>query len=165
MEKIKKKAIEKNLVSKEVANALPNEDIINFLFMPGFSTAETITDLSGRGVGLDVVKNKIETLGGMVEVTTKLEVGTKFTIRMPLTLAIIQALLVEVGKEEYAIPLSNIKEIIKVSPEEIKFVQKREVILLRETILPIVWLERILDVPVVQEIRAKNLYGYSCQKG
>lgn len=165
LEKIKKKAIEKNLVSKEVANALPNEDIINFLFMPGFSTAETITDLSGRGVGLDVVKNKIETLGGMVEVTTKLEVGTKFTIRMPLTLAIIQALLVEVGKEEYAIPLSNIKEIIKVSPEEIKFVQKREVILLRETILPIVWLERILDVPVVHESEPKTYTVIVVKKG
>lgn len=144
---VRKKAIERGLVSKEVANTLSQKDIIEFLFKPSFSTADKITDLSGRGVGLDVVKTKIEALGGVVEVETELGKGSKFIIRLPLTLAIIQALLVLIGSEKYAIPLNSIKEIINISPDDIKLVQKQEVILLRNTVVPIVRLNKVLDVP------------------
>jgi len=126
VEKVKKKAVEKGLVKKEIVNTLSQKDIIDFLFKPSFSTSDNITNISGRGVGLDVVKTKIEQLGGVVEVETEAGKGSKFIIRLPLTLAIIQALLVMVGNEKYAIPLSSTKEIIKVTPEQIKTVQKQE---------------------------------------
>jgi len=100
LEKVKKKAIERGLVKKDIANTLTQKDIIDFLFKPSFSTQEQITDLSGRGVGLDVVKTKIEQLGGVVEVETEAGKGSKFIIRLPLTLAIIQALLVIIGEEK-----------------------------------------------------------------
>lgn len=144
---VRKKAIERGLVSKDVAATLSQKDIIEFLFKPSFSMADKITDLSGRGVGLDVVKTKIEALGGVVEVETEAGKGSKFIIRLPLTLAIIQALLVLIGNEKYAIPLNSIKEIINVSPDDIKLVQKQEVILLRNTVVPIVRLNNVLDVP------------------
>ncbi len=147
IEKTRKKAVERGLVNKDVAKTLSQKDVIDFLFKPSFSTAEKVTDLSGRGVGLDVVKTKIETLGGIVEVETEANKGSRFIIRLPLTLAIIQALLVLVGDEKYAIPLGSIREIIKVPPGEIKMVQKQEVILLRKTVVPIVRIGEILEVP------------------
>jgi two-component system chemotaxis sensor kinase CheA len=147
VEKVRKKAIEKGLVNRDIAKTLPQKDVIDFLFKPSFSTADKITDLSGRGVGLDVVKTKIETLGGMVEVETETGKGSRFIIRLPLTLAIIQALLVLVGDEKYAIPLGSIREIVKVPPSEIRTVQKQEVILLRNTVVPIVRVGEILSVP------------------
>jgi len=147
LEKVKKKAIDRGFVNKDAAKNLSQKDIIDFLFKPSFSTSETITDLSGRGVGLDVVKTKIETLGGMVEVDTEAGRGSKFIIRLPLTLAIIQALLVQINTEKYALPLNTIREIIKIKPEDIKQVQKQEIILLRNTIVPIIRIGERLDVP------------------
>ncbi|MCX7842614.1 MAG: chemotaxis protein CheA [Clostridia bacterium] len=164
VEKVKKKAIERGLVNKEVANSLSQKDIIDFLFKPSFSTADKITDLSGRGVGLDVVKTKIEALGGIVEVETELGKGSKFIIRLPLTLAIIQALLVLIGSEKYAIPLSSIKEIINISPDDIKLVQKQEVILLRNMVVPIVRLDKVLDVPKENK-NPKQLTAVIVKKG
>ncbi|MDP4179463.1 MAG: chemotaxis protein CheA [Bacillota bacterium] len=151
LEKVKKKAIEKGFVNKDVAKNLSQKDIIDFLFKPSFSTTEKITDLSGRGVGLDVVKTKIEALGGVVEVDTEAGKGSKFIIRLPLTLAIIQALLVQINEEKYALPLNTIREIIKVKPEDIKQVQKQEIILLRNIIVPIIRVGDILDVPPSQK--------------
>ncbi|HEY9059847.1 MAG TPA: chemotaxis protein CheA [Pseudobacteroides sp.] len=147
LERVKKKAIDKGFVNKDAAKNLSQKDIIDFLFKPSFSTTDKITDLSGRGVGLDVVKTKIETLGGMVEVDTEAGRGSKFIIRLPLTLAIIQALLVQINNEKYALPLNTIREIIKVKPEDIKQVQKQEIILLRNTIVPIIRIGDCLDVP------------------
>lgn len=147
LEKVKKKAIDKGLVKKEIANSLTQKDIVDFLFKPSFSTQDQITDLSGRGVGLDVVKTKIEQLGGVVEVETEWGKGSKFIIRLPLTLAIIQALLVVIGGEKYAIPLSSTKEIIKITPDQIMMVQKQEVIMIRDTVIPIVRLDKILEIP------------------
>lgn len=164
IEKVKKKAIEKGLVNKEIANSLSKKDIIDFLFKPSFSTADKVTDLSGRGVGLDVVKTKIEALGGNVEVDTELGQGSRFIIRLPLTLAIIQALLVVVGNEKYAIPLNNIKEIINISPNEVKFVQKQEVFLLRNMVVPVVRLDKVLDVPAKGENK-KQLTVVIVKKG
>lgn len=147
VEKVKKKAIERGLISKEIANTLSQQDIIDFLFKPSFSTADAITSLSGRGVGLDVVKTKIESLGGRVEVETSVGKGSKFIIRLPLTLAIYQALLVVVGAEKFAIPLSSIYQIINIKPSDIKMVQKQEVMLLRNMVVPIVRIADVLDVP------------------
>ncbi|HOJ80785.1 MAG TPA: chemotaxis protein CheW, partial [Clostridiales bacterium] len=106
-----------------------------------------ITDLSGRGVGLDVVKTKIEALGGTVEVETELGMGSRFYIRLPLTLAIIQALLVMVGEEKYAIQLSSVHKIINITPDDIKTVQKQEVVMYRNSVIPIVRLREVLEVP------------------
>ncbi len=163
-EAVKKKAIERGLINKEISNSISQKEIVEFLFKPSFSTADKITDLSGRGVGLDVVKTKIEALGGLVEVETEQGKGSKFIIRLPLTLAIIQALLVLIGEEKYAIPLNSIKEIINIAPDEIKLVQKQEVILLRNTVVPIVRLGRILDVQQ-SEKQQKQLTVVIVKKG
>lgn len=164
LERVKKKAIDKGFVNKDAAKNLSQKDIIDFLFKPSFSTTDTITDLSGRGVGLDVVKTKIETLGGMVEVDTEAGKGSKFIIRLPLTLAIIQALLVQINNEKYALPLNTIREIIKVKPEDIKQVQKQEIILLRNTIVPIIRIGDCLDVPP-SEKQSKLLTVVVVKKG
>jgi two-component system chemotaxis sensor kinase CheA len=164
LDKVKTKAIEKGILKKDMANNLSQKDIIELLFKPSFTTSDKITDLSGRGVGLDVVKTKIEQLGGAVEVETEKGVGSKFIIRLPLTLAIIQALLVVIGDEKYAIPLNSTKEIIKITPEQIKMVQNQEVILLRNMVVPIVRLNKVLEVPGYEEDN-KNLTVVIVKKG
>lgn len=141
-----KTAIDKGLVDRERAKNLKESEIISFLFEPGFSTKDRVTDISGRGVGLDVVKTKIESLGGGIEINTVPDQGTTFLIRLPLTLAIIQALMVMVGEEKYAIPLSAIKETVIVASKDIKKVQKNEVTLLRGNVIPILRLGEMLDV-------------------
>lgn len=147
IEKVKTKAIDKNLISIQQSQMMEDNQIIQLLFAPGFSTADKISDISGRGVGLDVVKTKIESLGGTVEVDSVKNKGSKFIIRLPLTLAIIQALLVFVGEEKYAIPLNNIKEITTINTEHIRRIQGNEVVLFRNTTLPILRLSQLLDVP------------------
>jgi two-component system chemotaxis sensor kinase CheA len=143
---ILKRALRKGLVTDLQAEKLSDAEIIQFLFRPGFSTKDQVSDVSGRGVGLDVVKTKIETLGGSVEVESRRGCGTLFSIRLPLTLAIIQALMVQVGEEKYAIPLSSIKETVIISRETLKKVQKHEVILLRERVVPLLKLSEVLDI-------------------
>ncbi|MGE5473473.1 MAG: chemotaxis protein CheA [Ignavibacteriales bacterium] len=150
IDKTKKKILEKGLLNKEALNALSKKEIMDFLFKPSFSTADKVTDISGRGVGLDVVKTKIEALGGVIEVETESGKGCKFIIRLPLTLAIIQALLVLIGEEKFAVPLSSIREIINIDLKEIKLVQKQEVIILREQVIPIIRLDQVLEVPKVE---------------
>lgn len=146
VEKVKKKAIEKGLLKEDQLD-LSDQEIIDFLFLPSFSTKDKVTNLSGRGVGLDVVKTKIEQLGGMIEVKTEKGKGTKFIIRLPLTLAIIQALLVAVRDEIYAIPIASIKEIVDVAREDIKVVQKgKEIIVLRNQVIPIKYLHKIVGL-------------------
>ena len=134
------------------AENLSQKDIINFLFMPSFSMAKQITDISGRGVGLDVVKSGIEQLGGDVSVSTELGKGTTFTVRLPLTLAIIQALMVEIRDEIYAIALGSISNIEDIPVKDIKYVQAKEVIHLRGSVIPIIRLDKMLDIePKEQE--------------
>ncbi len=147
IDKIKNKAIENGIITREAANSMTQQDAIELLFRPSFSTADKITGLSGRGVGLDVVKTKIEQLGGTVEVETQSGKGSKFIIKLPLTLAIYQALLVNVGGEKYAIPLGAIYQIYNWSAEEVKTVQGQEVILLRNMVVPITRLADSLEVP------------------
>ncbi|WP_018704295.1 chemotaxis protein CheA [Anaeromusa acidaminophila] len=146
-EVIKQKALEKGLITQAEADKMDANEAVRLVFLPGFSTAEVVTDVSGRGVGMDAVKNKIESLGGMVDVETKINEGSKFKIRLPLTLAIIQALLVEVAKEIYAIPLGSIDSTINLEPSDIKTIQNREVILLRGQIIPIIRLGDVLQIP------------------
>lgn len=146
VEKVKNKAIEKGTITPEQAEAMSDKEIIDLLFKPSFSTAEKITDVSGRGVGLDVVKTKIEGLGGNIECKTELGEGSSFIIRLPLTLAIIQALMVELGAEKYAIPLGSIQTIEDVAFSEVKHVQTKEVIHLRGSVIPLIRLDKILEV-------------------
>ncbi|MCT4606743.1 MAG: chemotaxis protein CheA [Marinisporobacter sp.] len=145
IEKVKAKAIKNGLITEEQSEMMDEKEAVNLLFKSGFSTADKISDVSGRGVGLDVVKTKIEALGGLVEVKTS-KSGSTFTIRLPLTLAIIQALLVNVGLEKYAIPLNSIKEIVTIDSKTIRKVQEQEVVLYRNTTLPIMRMDKILQV-------------------
>ena len=134
---VKNKAIERGVITPDQGDNMTEKDIINLLFHAGFSTAKEISDVSGRGVGLDVVKSKIESLSGEVEVKSQLGQGSTWIIRLPLTLAIIQALMVAVGGEKYAIPLGSIQTLEDISPSDIKLVQNKEVINLRGSVIPI----------------------------
>ena len=145
-ESVKNKAIERGVITPEQAEMMNEKEIIDLLFNAGFSTAKTVSDVSGRGVGLDVVKSKIEALSGEVEVKTKLGEGSTWIIRLPLTLAIIQALMVVIGDEKYAISLSSIQTIEDIPPEDVKLVQNKEVIHLRDIVIPLVRLSEILDI-------------------
>lgn len=166
VEKVRKKIVEKGIESAEIVDSLTDREVIEYLFKPSFSTADKVTDLSGRGVGLDVVKTKIEALGGMVELDSVKGKGTRTTIRIPLTLAIIQALMVRVGDEKYAIPLGSIKEIESVKPGDIRLVRNQEVILLRDMVIPIVRLDRILEVPgAVPDEQKKSITCVITKKG
>ena len=151
IERVKAKAVEKGTVTQEQADAMTEKEAIDLLFRPSFSTSEKITDVSGRGVGLDVVKSKIEALGGDVEVKTKYGEGSTFSIRLPLTLAIIQALMVKLGDEKYAISLGAIETIEDVPVTDIKYIHAKEVINLRGSVIPLIRLRDILDVPGEQE--------------
>ncbi|HHY70774.1 MAG TPA: chemotaxis protein CheA [Thermoanaerobacterales bacterium] len=159
-----KKAVDIGLIGKEQSKNLKEHEITSFLFEPGFSTTSKVTDVSGRGVGLDVVRTKIESLGGSIEINNKKDIGITFQIRLPLTLAIIQALMVMVGEEKYAIPLSSIKETIIVSREEIKKVQKSEMTVLRGNVIPIIRLSRALDIKK-QDENPENLTLVVVKKG
>ena len=145
-EVIKQKALEKGLVTKTELDAMEPNEILKLIFMAGFSTAETVTDVSGRGVGMDAVRTKIENLGGALELDSTPGQGTRVRIRLPLTLAIIQALLVQVHEETYAIPLGSIDSTINITPEDIRTIQQQEVILLRGQIIPLVRLGRSLGI-------------------
>lgn len=146
IEKVRNKALEKGTITPEQAEVMTDKEIIDLLFQPSFSTADKITDVSGRGVGLDVVKTKIEGLGGNIECRSVMGEGSSFIIHLPLTLAIIQALMVELGNEKYAIPLGSIQTIEDVPLSDIKYVQTKEVINLRGTVIPLIRLDQILDV-------------------
>ena len=150
-EAVKAKAISKGLVSEEDAEKLSQKDIIDFLFNPGFSMSKTITDISGRGVGLDVVKSNVEALGGDVSVKSTMGQGSTFTVRLPLTLAIIQALMVEIADEKYAIALASISNIESISVKEIKYVEANEVIHLRGRVIPLIRMRNVLDCPVKED--------------
>ncbi len=147
IEKVKNKAIEKGTITPEQGETMTDKEVIDLLFKPSFSTSEKVTDVSGRGVGLDVVKSKIEALGGDVEVKTTYGEGSTFIIRLPLTLAIIQALMVKLGEEKYAISLGSIQTIEDIPVTDIKYVHAKEVINLRGNVIPLIRLRNVLDVP------------------
>lgn len=151
VEAVRNKAIERGVITEEQAETMSQKEIINLLFLPSFSMAKKITDISGRGVGLDVVKSNIEALGGDVEVKTELGVGTTFTVRLPLTLAIIQALMVEIRDEKYAIALGSISNIEDIPVKDIKYVEAQEVIHLRGKVIPLIRMDQVLDIEPKEE--------------
>ncbi|MBO8126808.1 MAG: chemotaxis protein CheA [Firmicutes bacterium] len=157
-DKIRRKAVQKGFITEDEANNLTNEEAAKLLFKSGFSTAEKVTDVSGRGVGLDVVASKIQALNGTVDLESELGKGSTFTIKLPLTLAIIQALLVKLGKNEvYALPLENIEEIINITKDELKSVQGQKYILYRGQVIPAIDLSELFEVPdAVEHDQAKR---------
>ncbi len=163
-DKVRDKAIERGIVTPEEAESLSQKEIIDFLFMPSFSMAKQITDISGRGVGLDVVKSNIEALGGDVTVKSTMGEGSTFTVRLPLTLAIIQALMVEVRDEKYAIALASIMNIENIPVSEIKYVESKEVIHIRGQVIPLIRLDKILDFEP-RESEEEYMTVVVCKKG
>jgi two-component system chemotaxis sensor kinase CheA len=139
LESIKRKAIEKGLINTDTE--LSENEIINLIFQPGFSTAEQVTGISGRGVGMDVVKTNISNLKGSIEIQTKENEGTTFIIKLPLTLAIIQSLLIEINEITYAIPLNSVVESYRATKEEIRLVNNKPVLKLRDKVLPILYFQ------------------------
>jgi len=146
-EVIKNKAVSKGLISREKAEELTKQEIYNLIFLPGFSTAEVVTNISGRGVGMDVVKTNVTKLRGTIEIDSVPKKGTKITIRLPLTLAIISGLVVKVQNEQFVIPLSLVIEVIRVHKDNIYYVNQKPNIKLRDKVIPIVSLrEKVLKV-------------------
>lgn len=143
-DKIKEKAINKGIISREKAKELTKQETYGLLFLPGFSTAEKVTNISGRGVGLDVVKTNVAKLRGAINIDSELGKGTRFIIKLPLTLAIIQGLLVTVRDETVVIPLSSVLEVVRISNEQIHNVNRKQVIKLRDTVIPLVSIDSLL---------------------
>ncbi|WP_028561414.1 chemotaxis protein CheA [Paenibacillus pinihumi] len=150
-EKVLGIAIKNGVIPPEKASSMSDEEVFMLLFAPGFSTADKISDLSGRGVGLDVVMTKITSLGGNVSVSSTFGKGTKFSIQLPLTLSIIWAMLVQLGSEKYAIPLSSIVETAVIKREQIRKIHGNRMIEFRGAIIPVLSLSRILDSPDFDE--------------
>lgn len=163
-EAVRNKAIEKGIITPEQAENMSEKESIDLLFHAGFSTAKVVSDVSGRGVGLDVVKSKIEALSGEVEVKSKLGEGSSWIIRLPLTLAIIQALMVIIGNEKYAISLGSIQTIEDISPDDVELVQNKEVIQIRDSVIPLIRLNEILDIDSNNDPEA-NLVVVVVKKG
>jgi two-component system chemotaxis sensor kinase CheA len=142
-EKLKQKGIEKGLITEAQAREMSRREAFNLIFAPGFSTAVKVTNVSGRGVGMDVVRTNISKLKGIVEIESEVGLGSTFVIKLPLTLAIIQGLLVEASNEIFSIPLGSVLEVVRARQSDIATVNGHEVIRLRNTVLP---LARIADV-------------------
>ncbi len=148
-------AVERGLFTQDQINKMPPEEIQKLIFMAGFSTASEVSSVSGRGVGMDAVKSKLEDLGGVLDLESKINGGSKVTIKLPLTLAILPALMVEIGAETFAIPLGSVDETIDIDLSDINIVQHQEVTLLRGDVLPIIRLRNVLDVPTsLEEMKA-----------
>jgi len=145
VEAIAAKAVERGLATQAEIDKMPRQEIFRFIFEAGFSTAKKITDVSGRGVGMDVVRTNIEKLNGLIELESEKDVGTTLTIKLPLTLAIIQGLLVQSDDEVFILPLSSVHETVKVEQSEVFYVNQRPVLRLRDEIIPIINLVEILN--------------------
>ncbi|WP_187879745.1 chemotaxis histidine kinase/response regulator CheAY2 [Helicobacter pylori] len=148
---LKEKAIEKGVISERDAESMSDREAFNLIFKPGFSTAKVVSNVSGRGVGMDVVKTNIEKLNGIIEIDSEVGVGTTQKLKIPLTLAIIQALLVGVQEEYYAIPLSSVLETVRISQDEIYTVDGKSVLRLRDEVLSLVRLSDIFKVDAILE--------------
>jgi two-component system, chemotaxis family, sensor kinase CheA len=146
-ERTKSSAVRKGLITQEQADVLTREQAVELIFAAGLSTVEQVTDISGRGVGMDAVRSKLDLLGGDIKVTTELGVGSTFTIKLPLTLAIVKALLVKIAGEDFAIPLSYIEETLRIQPSKIQKANQQDVILLRGEILPLIYMRKLLLSP------------------
>lgn len=148
LDKVKAKALAKGLISEAELAAMEPREIVNLIFLPGFSTAEKVTDVSGRGVGMDVVRTNIRKMNGTVEIESEQGKGSLITIKLPLTIAIIQALMVEVERATFAIPLSSVIEAVRITKSDIKTINGREVLHLRDRVLPLLRLAQEFEIPV-----------------
>jgi two-component system chemotaxis sensor kinase CheA len=147
LEKVKAKALARGLVSEAELATMEPREIVNLIFLPGFSTAENVTDVSGRGVGMDVVRTNIRKINGSVEVESEQGKGSQIIIKLPLTIAIIQALMVEVERSIFAIPLSSVIEAVRITKSDIKTINGREVLHLRDRVLPLIRLAQEFEIP------------------
>jgi two-component system, chemotaxis family, sensor kinase CheA len=144
-DRVSRKALEKGLITEEQLASMGSREILDLLFLPGFSTKEQATDLSGRGVGMDVVRTNIRKLNGIIEIKNEIGHGSEFILKLPLTLAIIQSLLVEVEREVYSIPLASVIETMRVNQDEFHMVGGQEVLKLRDSVLPLLRLQRVFS--------------------
>ena len=149
-------AVKRGLFTQEQIDKMPPEEIVKICFLPGFSTAEVVTDISGRGVGMDAVKAKLDELNGTLDVESKVGEGTRVIIKLPLTLAILPALMVKLGTETYAIPLGSVQETMDITKNDINIVQHQEVTLLRGEVMPIIRLRNVLNVPMQPDEKEKE---------
>ena len=147
VDRIKAKALSRGIASEAELASMDPRDVLNMVFLPGFSTAEKVTDVSGRGVGMDVVRTNIRRINGSVEIDSQVGKGSVITIKLPLTIAIIQALLVEVEQATFAIPLGSVIEAVKITKDDVKTINGREVLTLRERVLPLLRLSEEFEIP------------------
>ncbi|MBU4223033.1 MAG: chemotaxis protein CheA [Euryarchaeota archaeon] len=145
-EKFREVMVKKGTMTKEEVAELSDTEVLNFSYLPGFSTAEKVTEVSGRGVGMDVVKTKIESMGGTVKIESMVGKGTKITLKLPLTVAIIQSQMVKVGKDIYAIPISNVIRDVAIRKDQIKTIRSEEVVMVRGEVLPLVRLHKLFGL-------------------
>jgi two-component system chemotaxis sensor kinase CheA len=146
LERIKKRALERGITDEAKLRSMTVNEIYNFIFYPGFSTASTVSSVSGRGVGMDVVKEAIQKLRGEITIKSEKDNGTTIQIKLPLTLAIIQGLLVRVANETFAIPLSSVRETIQLDPEFVHVINSHPVINFRETVIPLIFLQHYFEL-------------------
>jgi two-component system chemotaxis sensor kinase CheA len=157
VEMLKRKSLEKGLITEKEADNMSDKEAFGLIFKPGFSTAAVVTNVSGRGVGMDVVKTNIEKVNGIIDIDSEIGIGTSMKLKIPLTLAIIQALLVGVQEEQYAIPLASVLETVRISKDEVYTVEGRSVMRLREDVLSLV---HIGDIFEVERILDSSEYAY-----
>ncbi len=150
------KAVEKGIIGSDhgLDPVIDRKDILDLIFLPGFTTRDTVTELSGRGVGMDVVKKNVSRLSGMIDIETEIGVGTRFTLTIPITLAIIKALIVESSGQVFAIPLNAVLEILQITPDQVRTVETREVVAIREDTVPLLRLTRAFNLSAEQRFGA-----------
>ncbi len=157
-EAVRQSGIKKGLISEEQARRLTDKEAVNLIFMSGLSTVKKVTDVSGRGVGMDVVRNNIEKINGAIEIDSVVGKGTEFKIKLPLTLAIIRALLVSIGEAVYAIPLSTVTETIRIQKKQIEYVNNHEVIVVRGKALPLIRLRTVFGTYCSEDDEREKLF-------
>jgi two-component system chemotaxis sensor kinase CheA len=165
LEKLKAKAVDNGILTQEEANNLSDEKTIDLLGTPGLSTAKTVTDISGRGVGMDVVINKVRDIGGNVQITTEIGQGTTMILMLPLSVSIIGGLLVNISNEKFVIPLSSITTTVKINKNEIKSLHGVEVIEHQDKIIPIVRVSDILEIQQDKQIASNDVTIIIVDKG
>ncbi|WP_144461021.1 chemotaxis protein CheA [Siminovitchia fortis] len=146
-DKMRASAVKKGVITAEEAEKLTDDEAAYLIFRPGFSTAKEVSDVSGRGVGMDIVRSHIESLNGIIELNTKLGQGTSFKIKLPLTLAIITGLIIRLADRTFILPMSNVVEIVRIHPDTIQTIKGKSIVVVREQVLPVVWLHDLLQIP------------------
>ena len=143
-DQIRSRAVAKGLISSDVAGKLDDEQCLELIFLPGFTTKDEVSSISGRGVGMDVVKTNIQKLNGSIEIHTESGIGTKFTISLPLTLAILPVLILKLGEQSFAVPLSMVREIIRITPDQLQNISGRSTMIVRGEVLPVLTLSNLI---------------------